>query len=217
MVGGREQEAEAELVDRALDPLRRQLEPEAERLEHVCRARGGGDRAVAVLRDGRAGCRGEERRGGRDVDRALPVAARPGRVDQVISLGSHGQDVGAHRLGAAGDLVRGLALQPQRDQEAADLRRSRVALHHFVHHVPGLLAREVVAIEQPGEGLLHRHRAASRKLRASSGPIGVSTDSGWNWTPSTGSSRWRTAITSPSAQVAETSRQSGTCVAASEW
>ena len=57
----------------------------------------------------------------------------------------------------------------------------------------------------------------SRKFFASSGPTGVSTDSGWNCTPSTRSSRWRTAITSPSAAVAETSRQSGTDVAASEW
>src|SRR5207302_2001731 len=49
------------------------------------------------------------------------------------------------------------------------------------------------------------------------GRSGVSTDSGWNWTPSTGSSRWRTAITSPSSQVAEISSSSGTRAAASEW
>ena len=49
------------------------------------------------------------------------------------------------------------------------------------------------------------------KFRSRSRPIGkVSTDSGWNWTPSTGSSRCRTAITSPSSLVAETVRQSGT-------
>ena len=40
-------------------------------------------------------------------------------------------------------------------------------------------------------------------------PCGVSTDSGWNWTPSTGSSRWRTAITSPSGAVAEISKHVG--------
>ena len=56
---------------------------------------------------------------------------------------------------------------------------------------------EVVAVEQPCERL-PGSRVASRKFRASSGPSGVSTDSGWNWTPSIGSSRWRTAITSPS-------------------
>src|SRR5205085_6652026 len=98
-----------------------------------------------------------------------------------------------------------------------DLGRGRLAAHDLVHHLARLFAREVVAVEEPRERLLHRHRAPSRKLRASSGPTGVSTDSGWNWTPSSGSSRWRTAITSPSTQLAETSRQSGTCVAASEW
>ena len=40
VVRRREEEAEAELVDRARDPLRRQLELEAERLEHVRRAGG---------------------------------------------------------------------------------------------------------------------------------------------------------------------------------
>jgi hypothetical protein len=40
VVRRREEEAEAELVDRALDPRGRQLELEPERLEHVGRPRG---------------------------------------------------------------------------------------------------------------------------------------------------------------------------------
>ena len=39
VVGRREEEAEAELVDRALDPRGRKLELEAERLEDVCGSR----------------------------------------------------------------------------------------------------------------------------------------------------------------------------------
>src|SRR5262249_54968364 len=117
----------------------------------------------------------------------------------------------------AGDLVRGLALQAQRDQEAADLRQSRVSGHDVAHDRARFGAAEIVAVEQPGESLLDGHRRPSRKLRASAGPCGVSTDSGWNWMPSTGSSRWRTAITSPSSVVAHTSSESGTRVAASEW
>src|SRR5205085_2017594 len=108
----REEEAEAELVDRALDPLRRELEPEAERLARV----------------------------------------RP---------------------------------------------------------------REVVAVEQPRDNVLD-HNFPSRKLRARAGPSGVSTDSGWNWTPTAGSSRCRTAITSPSSANAVGSSASGSRVAASE-
>ena len=44
-------------------------------------------------------------------------------------------------------------------------------------------------------------------------PPGVSTDSGWNWTPSAGSSRWRTAITMPSKE-ADSSSESGSSGAA---
>src|SRR6185295_5393975 len=102
------------------------------------------------------------------------------------------------------------------DEEPADLGRRRLAFHDRVHHAARLVAREVAAVEQMRERLLD-HATASRKLRARSAPAGVSTDSGWNCTPSTASSRWRTAITSPSAAVADTSSDSGIEVAASEW
>ena len=111
VVGGREHEAEAELVDRARDPLGRLLEREAERLEHVGGAGGRRHGAVAVLRDPRAGRRRHDRRRRRDVERVRAVAARPGRVDEVVALRPHRQDVLAHRLRAAGDLVRRLALR----------------------------------------------------------------------------------------------------------
>ena len=48
-----------------------------------------------------------------------------------------------------------------------------------------------------------------RKLPSRFFPCSVSTLSGWNCTPSTGHSRWRRAMIRPSAEVAETSRQSG--------
>ena len=49
----------------------------------------------------------------------------------------------------ARDLVRSLALEPKRDQEAADLRGRRIAAHDAVHHLAGLLAGEIDAVEQP--------------------------------------------------------------------
>src|SRR4029077_8422933 len=96
----------------------------------------------------------------------------------------------AHRLGAAGDLVRRLALDPQRDEERSDLPGRRVAVHDRAHHVACAFLRQVTPVHQLGKSLLDH--AVSRKLRISCGPTGVSTDSGWNWTPCTGSSRWRT-------------------------
>src|SRR5436305_7462397 len=122
----------------------------------------------------------------------------------------------AHRVCTAGDLVRRLALGAQGDQEAGDLGVRRLAGHDHGHRPACLVAAEVVAVEQPGEGLLD-HSIPSRKLRASVGPSGVNTDSGWNWTPTAGSSRCRTAITSPSSAKAVGSRISGSRVAASEW
>ena len=85
MVRRREHEAEAELVDRLRDPLGGEVELEAERLEHVGAAGQRGDRAVAVLRDACAGCRGDERGRGRDVERLAAVAAGAGGVDEVVA------------------------------------------------------------------------------------------------------------------------------------
>ena len=216
VVRGREEEAEAELVDRARYSLGRLVEVEAQGLEHVGRAAGRGHGPVAVLGHPGSGRRRNERRGGRDVDRPCAVAAGARGVDEVAALRPYRQRVLAHRLRAAGDLVRGLALGTQRDQKACDLGGRRLAAHDRSHHTLRLFAGEIVSVEQPCQRLLD-HAVASKKFRARVGPTGVSTDSGWNWTPSTGSERWRTAITSFSGQDAETSSSSGTAIAASEW
>ena len=215
VMGRCEQEAEAELVDRPCDPLRRQLELEAERLEHVRRSGRRRDCPVAVLRDARARGRRNQRRRRRDVESPSPVSTGSGGVHEVLPLRVDGENVGAHRVRTAGDLVCGLALRPQRHDEACDLRVRRLAAHDRPHRLARFVAGEVVPVEHAVEACLD-HR--SRKFSSRSRPTGsVSTDSGWNWTPSTGSSRWRTPITSPSSLVADTVRQSGTRVAASEW
>ena len=101
----------------------------------------------------------------------------------------------------------GLALQPQRDEEAADLRRRRLAAHDLVHHLARLRTR---ARSRPSSSARERLPGSSRGSSAPGrGPSGVSTLSGWNWTPSIGSSRWRTPITSPSGVRAVTSSSSG--------
>ena len=184
---GREHEAEAEPVDRLGDPLRRLLEPEAECFEHVGRAGRRADRSVPVLGDGGARRRGDERGGRRHVERARAVASRADHVDEVVARRVDGQDVLSHRLRAAGDLVCRLALGPQRDEEPGHLRLRRLAAHDLAHHLAGLGAREVSPSSSRRNSLLdHADPAAERKFSAIFGPSGVSTDSGWNWTPSTG-------------------------------
>jgi len=55
-----------------------------------------------------------------------------------------------------------------------------------------------------------RAGARARKFSRSLWPPSVRIDSGWNWTPTTGSSRWRRPMTTPSSVSAVISRQSGT-------
>ena len=209
-----EEKAEAELVDRLRDPFGPLLEAEAERLEDVGRAARRGDGTVPVLGDRGAGRRGDQCGGGRDVDRVGAVAPRPRRVHEILAPRIDGEDMRSHRLGAACDLVRRLALRAQRDQEAPDLRGRRLAEHDLVHHGTRLRALERLAVQQLRDGSLN-HRFT--KFRAIWRPWGVRTDSGWNCTPWTFSVRWRTAMISPSAAVAQTSRPGAREVAASEW
>ena len=173
----------------------RLLEVDAELLEHVGRACRRARGPVAVLRHRRAGGRGDERGRRRDVERVRAVAAGADDVDDRRALRRDGDDVLAHRLGEARDLVGRLALRPQRDEEAGDLGRRRLAVHDRAHQLVRVLAREVVPVEQQLDRGADDH---PRKFLAIAGPSGVSTLSGWNCTPSIGSSRWRTPITSPS-------------------
>ena len=167
-----EEEAEPELVDRALDPARRQVEPEAERLEHVGRARRRRDRAVAVLRDARAGGRRDERRRRRDVERACPVAARARRVDEVVALRPHREDVLAHRLGAARrsrPRVSPLSRSATRKPPICAGVASPLMISSIT--VARLGPRQVAAVEQPRERLLDLI-AALQEVAAERGPDG---------------------------------------------
>ena len=62
--------------------------------------------------------------------------------------------------------------------------------------------------------------ASRRKFASRCGPSGVRTDSGWNWTPSIGSDRWRRPMTTPSSGLVAVTYSSAGRVAASthsEW
>ena len=97
-------------------------------------------------------------------------------------VGTTGTTCSRMRLREAGDLVDGLALGAQADEQRADLRGRRLALHHAVHHRARLVARQVAPVGERGD----RRRDHERKFLAIAGPSGVRTLSGWNWTPSIG-------------------------------
>ena len=82
MVGGREHEPEADVLDAPRDGGRRQVDPRAERLEQVGRAGQSGGGAVAVLGDRAAGAGRDQRRRRRDVERPSPSTGAGG-VEQV--------------------------------------------------------------------------------------------------------------------------------------
>ncbi len=137
MVGGREHEAEAGLRNAARDGLRAKVDPRAEGLEQVGRARAAGGRAVAVLGDRATGAGRDEGGGGRDVEGAAP-AARAGRVEQI---GAVRRDMGrqvAHRHRQARQLIDRLALRPQGDQEGRDLDLGDLVMHDLGEHGSGL-------------------------------------------------------------------------------
>ena len=118
VVGGREHEAEADLVDAARDRARASRSMRAPSASSTsAEPRQPGRRAVAVLGDRAAGAGGDQRGGRRDVERRAP-AAGAGGVEQVVARRtSTRRRERAHRARQPGELVDRLALRAQRDQE----------------------------------------------------------------------------------------------------
>ncbi len=156
---GGEAEGDPGLLHDPRHPFGRQVEVDAELLQHVGRParRGGGP--VAVLDDLRAGAGDHDGGHRRDVDRLGQVAARTddvdGRTRDVQRLG-----VRVHRLDEAGDLLDRLPLGSQRHHEAGDLRVRGLAAHEAVHRPRRVRGAQVPSAEQraqyPGPGTVRR-------------------------------------------------------------
>ena len=138
-----------------------------------------------------------------------------GRVEQVLALARHVGGELAHRPREARPAPATVSpFVRSAIRKAGDLDLGDLAVHDLGQHLGGLPrcsrsrreARASIAAVSVGFGTASV--GARRKLASSSWPCSVRTDSGWNWTPSAGSSRWRSAISTPPPR-ADSSRQSG--------
>ena len=183
------------------------LEEEAERLEDVGRPRGRAHRAVPVLRD-RGACGGrDDRGGGGDVERAALRRRRFRRRRRR-------RRASAARGGRA-------RASPRRSRRS---RRPSLPSRAARSRNPAIWAcvaspAMIPAITSRASSRLRLRPSAMSAIawvitRGSSSPsrdrAGVRTLSGWNWTPSIGSSPCRTPMTSPSAVRDVTASTSGT-------
>ena len=177
VVGGREHEAEADLVDAAADGLGGEVDPGAERLEHVGRA--------ATARSP-SGCRAWPR--AQPAPAAISAAVvetlnvgRPPPVPAVSTRSSRAvrdrRGQRAHRRGQAGELVLGLALRPQRDQERR--RSASPTASPAMISAQDLAGLAPAPRSRPGghrvdrrrqRGVRHRRAGPSRKLASSRVP-----------------------------------------------
>ncbi len=157
----RVEESDPGFAQAALDHAGPGLDVHAELPEHVRRAAVRADGAVAVLGHGRARAGGDERGGGGDVERVPRIAAGAAGVEHDLRAGLDAPRLLAHDPGAAGDLLRRLALHAQRDDERRDLRRRRLAAHHLVHRLRALFGGQVPPLAQPADRLFNHRRVFS--------------------------------------------------------
>src|SRR3990170_2911662 len=206
-----EHEAEARLPQDPLDLGRLEVHAHAERLEEIRTPARARPRAVPVLRDDDARPGDGEHRDRGDVERVEGRASRAAQVHHAPVRGASDRRAAlAHRDGHPRDLLRGLSLHPQADEQRPDLSGRRMAVHDLRHRVVRALERQGSARDDVGEDLADHRRTPFRKFFRIAGPSGVRIDSGWNWRPSIGYVRWRTAMISPSSAVALTSSAEGT-------
>ncbi len=141
---------------------------DAERLEHVGASRERDDCArLPCLATAHAGAGDDERRERRDVERAARRRRRCRRCRPARGARSARAAHARARIAArrADHLVDGLALHAQRDQQRADLRRRRLAVHDLADDRRHLGARSgpARAIAPRDARASTLHRAASRQ------------------------------------------------------
>ena len=182
MIVGREQEAEADLVERAAGDFGRRVEVDSEPLEHVGRAAARGHRPIAVLGDRQARSGGDEGDRGRQVDRAGSVAAGAAAVGERIIGPLERRVGGAQRAGGADQLVGGLALDLEGDQQRGDRRLGQASGDELGKQGLALVPGKRASGEQGGQRLLGRFGLGW--LRRRDGDLGVhehGDDPGWRW------------------------------------
>ena len=158
VVGGREHEADTDLVDALGHLARVQSEVRTERLENVGAARLARHRPVAVLGDLGAGGRGNKRRRGRDVEGVRAVSARPAGIQQVrVVRDLHLGGELAHDLRRGGDLPDGLLLDPQSDDDRSDERGRYLAAHDLPHELQHLVVKDFAVLDHPHQRFLRCH------------------------------------------------------------
>jgi hypothetical protein len=161
VVDGGEHEADPGRLDAAEDALGGERDGHAEGLEHVGAAAARGLGAVAVLGNGATGSGHHQGRRGRDVEGAGAVAAGAAGVDRG-SPEDHPERVVAHRLHHPGQLLDGLALDPQGGQESPHLGGGGHPLHDLVHHRPCGRGVEILPVGDAVEST-HQRRGHGRR------------------------------------------------------
>ena len=155
-----------------------------------------------MLRDPGARRRRDERRRGRDVPGVRAVAARARRCRRG-RRGSGATATTCSRIASAQPAISSAVSPFSRSATRKPPICAWVASPAMIALITSRASSRVRSWPSSSRASASWITSPSRKFRASAGPSGVSTDSGWNCTPSTRSSRWRTAITSPSAAVAD--------------
>jgi hypothetical protein len=149
-------EADAGGLDALGDLLRRQVQIDAERLDHVGRTRLRRHPASAVLGHARAGGSGDEDGGGGDVEGVGAVAAGADDVEEVVvrrldhHLGGHL----AHHRGGGGDLADGLLLDAQAGEDGGGHHRGDLAGHDLAHQRQHLVEEDLAVLDRALQGLL---------------------------------------------------------------
>ncbi len=131
---GREQKADAYVLDTFLGAMRGYFDVHTQRLQHVGAAAFARNRAVAVLRHGYSRAGHHECNGSRYVKRMGHVAAGAAGVNLIARVEPDRHRLLAHDPGGTRDLLHGLALHAKRGDIRGDLGVSCLALHDLAHY-----------------------------------------------------------------------------------
>src|SRR5712692_3185415 len=180
--------AESRAFETSLEPRGIEIDLYPEALHYVGRTDPPAYRAIAMLGHRHTGRRRNQRRSGRNIERAGAISARPRGVGHVTVVEIERARPLAHRTRAARELGGRFALELERDQESRDQDVGYDVVENLGDNGFGFGGVERAAREHFVECLAQVDHAPTlaRKLRSRVLPPGVPIDSGWNCTPSIG-------------------------------
>src|SRR5687768_4452931 len=151
-------ETEADFPQVLGDLIRRLLQIDAERFEHVRTSRFTGNGATAMLGDTCPRCCGDKSRSGGDIESMSRIPASATSIYKIALIRNlHTGDEFTHDLSSRGNFPDGFLFYPQAGDDSRDQRRRQLSFHDLTHERKHLIMKNLAMLDNSCQRFLRSH------------------------------------------------------------